>query len=232
MLIGIFRPGFIFVLCCIFAVANGACARFSAVHAGAGLRPGVAGVVFAGAGVGAVAVGRPIVPVVIQCVHFLIGGIIAALAGVVGFPANLGAGGSLGLVMRQVVVVRIDGQLLIGGVIAAFAGLIGLPARLCAGGLFAIVEVRQMAAIRYQIVGVPIAAALALAGVVRRPAVLGAGRGLGLDRHRVVVIRVYIAAFKGIRRMMAALGTGLVIYSRGYAGGFGLEMLCVDLLHE
>ena len=89
-----------------------------------------------------------------------------------------------------------------------------------------------MAAIRYQIVGVRIAAALALAGVVRRPAVLGAGGILGLDRHRVVVIRVYIAAFKGIRRMMAAHGTGLVIYSHGYAGGFGLEMLFVNLLHE
>ena len=56
MLTGIVRPGLIFVLCRhrgIFAVANGACACMPAVHAGAGLRIGVAGVVFAGAGVGA-----------------------------------------------------------------------------------------------------------------------------------------------------------------------------------
>ena len=115
MLTGIVRPGLIFVLCRhrgIFAVANGACACLPAVHAGAGLRLGVAGVVFAGAGVGAVAVGRPIVPVVIQCVHFLIGGVIAALAGIVSAPALFRAGSGLALVMLQVVVVRIDGQLL------------------------------------------------------------------------------------------------------------------------
>ena len=107
MLTGIVRPGLIFVLCRhrgIFAVANGACACLPAVHAGAGLRLGVAGVVFAGAGVGAVAVGRPIVPVVIQCVQSLIRSVIAALtlAGFVGFPARLGAGGSFGIVIIQI----------------------------------------------------------------------------------------------------------------------------------
>ena len=76
------------------------------------------------------------------------------------------------------------------------------------------------------------AAALALAGFVRRPALLGAGGSLVLAGHQVVVVRVLIAAFKGIRRMIAALGAGPVIYSPGYAGGFGLEMLCVSQLHE
>lgn len=112
MLTGIVRPGLIFVLCRhrgIFAVANGACACLPAVHAGAGLRLGVAGVVFAGAGVGAVAVGRPIVPVVIQCVQSLIRSVIAALtlAGFVGFPARLGAGGSFGIVIIQIMIVHI-----------------------------------------------------------------------------------------------------------------------------
>ena len=69
MLTGIVRPGLIFVLCRhrgIFAVANGACACLPAVHAGAGLRLGVAGVVFAGAGVGAVAVGGPVSPGMVE----------------------------------------------------------------------------------------------------------------------------------------------------------------------
>ena len=84
----------------------------------------------------------------------------------------------------------------------------------------------------YPLVGGQIAAALALAGFVRRPALLGAGRSLVLAGLQVVVVRVLIAAFKGIRRMMAAHGAGPVIYSHGYAGGFGLEMLCVGQLHE
>ena len=80
--------------------------------------------------------------------------------------------------------------------------------------------------------GGQIAAALALAGFVRRPALLGAGGSLVPAGLQVVVVRVLIAAFKGIRRMMAALGTSLVIHGYGHAGGFGLEMLCIDLLHE
>ena len=75
MLVGIVRPGFIFVICCrIFAFADGAGAHFPAAQAGAGFRLGVAGVIFAGAGMGAVAVGYPF-PVVIQRVQFLIGGV-------------------------------------------------------------------------------------------------------------------------------------------------------------
>ena len=234
MLIGVIQPGFIFVICCrIFALADGACARLPAAHAGTGFRLGVAGVVFAGAGVGAIAVGYPF-PVVIQRVQTLIRGVIAALAlaGIVGAPALFRAGSGLGLMMLQVVVIRVDGQLLIGGVIAALAGIVGAPALFGAGGRFAIVGDQRMAAMRYPIVRGRIAAALAPAGFVHRPALLGAGGILGLAAHQVVVVRVYIAAFKGIRRMMSALGTGPVIYSHGYAGGFGLEMLCIDLLHE
>ena len=134
--------------------------------------------------------------------------------------------------MLQVVVIRVDGQLLIGGVIAALAGIVGAPALFRAGGRFAIVGDQRMAAMRYPIVRGRIAAALAPAGFVHRPALLGAGGILGLAAHQVVVVRVYIAAFKGIRRMMAAHGTGPVIYSHGYAGGFGLEMHFVNQLHE
>ena len=109
MLVGIVRPGFIFVICCrIFAFADGARARFPAAQAGAGFRLGVTGVVFAGAGMGAVAVGYPF-PVVIQRVQFLIGGVNAplALAGFVGYPAKPGAGGGFCIMIIQIMVIRI-----------------------------------------------------------------------------------------------------------------------------
>ena len=60
-----------------------------------------------------------------------ISGVIAAGAGIIGFPADLGAGGRLGGVMGQAV--SPVGQLHIGGVVAAGAGIIGLPADLRAG---------------------------------------------------------------------------------------------------
>lgn len=78
----------------ICSAADGACARIPAAHAGAGFRFGVAGIALAGAGVGFVSIGRPIVPVVIQRVRFLIGGVIAAGAGIVGAPALFRAGGA------------------------------------------------------------------------------------------------------------------------------------------
>ena len=108
-------------------------------------RLNVGSVAPADAGMGLIPVGYPLRPFVLQCGDFLIGGVIAALAGIIGFPADLGAGGSLGLVMRQVVIIRVDGQLLIGGVIAVLAGLIGIPAWLGAGGRFAIVGDQRMA---------------------------------------------------------------------------------------
>ena len=110
MLIGVIQPGFIFVIGCrIFSLADGAYARLPAGHAGTVFRLGMAGVVFAGAGVGAIAVGYPF-PVVIQRVQTLIRGVIAALAlaDFVGFPARLGAGGRFGIVIIQVMIVRID----------------------------------------------------------------------------------------------------------------------------
>ena len=139
----------------IFPAADGACARFSAAHAGAGSPLDVAGVVFAGAGMGFIPVGYPTAPVVIQRCQLGIGGVIAAGAGIVGAPALFRAGGGFDLVMRQIVVARIDGQLLIGGVIAdpAIADLVGLPAGLSAGGRFAIVGNQRMAVIRCPFVG-------------------------------------------------------------------------------
>ena len=59
VIVGIVRPGFIFVICCrIFAFADGACARIPAAHAGTGFRLGVAGIALAGAGVGFVSIGQ------------------------------------------------------------------------------------------------------------------------------------------------------------------------------
>ena len=93
----------------IFSAAGVARARIPAAHAGAGFRFGVAGIALAGAGVGFVSIGRPIVPVVIQRVRFLIGGVITAGAGIVGAPALFRAGGGFHLFMAlQIVVVRID----------------------------------------------------------------------------------------------------------------------------
>ena len=151
VIVGIVRPGFIFVICCrIFAFADGACACIPAAHAGTGFRLGVAGIALAGAGVGFVSIGHPIVPVVIQCVHFLIGYVIAAGAGIVGAPALFRAGGGFHLVMTL----------------------------------------------------------------------------------QIVVVRICIAAFKSARRLVAAVGTDLVIHGRRYAGGLGLQIPVVGLFHE
>lgn len=93
----------------ICSAADGACARIPAAHAGAGFRFGVAGIALAGAGMGFVSIGYPIVPVVIQRVRFLIGGVIAAGAGIIGAPALFRAGGGFHLFMAlQIMVVRIN----------------------------------------------------------------------------------------------------------------------------
>ena len=134
----------------ICSAADGACARIPAAHAGAGFRFGVAGIALAGAGVGFVSIGRPIVPVVIQRVRFLIGGVIAAGAGIVGAPALFRAGGGFHLFMAL----------------------------------------------------------------------------------QIMVVRINIAAFKSARRLVAAVGTDLVIHGRRCTGGLGLQIPGVGLFHE
>ena len=82
--------------------------------------------------------GRPIVPVVIQCVHFLIGYVIAAGAGIVGAPALFRAGGGFHLVMTlQIVVVRIEYrrfQRVLRRLVAAVGTDLVIHGRRCAGG--------------------------------------------------------------------------------------------------
>ena len=49
---------------------------------------------------------------------------------------------------------------------------------------------------------------------------------------QIVVVRIDIAAFKSARRLVAAVGTDLVIHGRRYAGGLGLQIPGVGLFHE
>ena len=99
---------------------------------------------------GFVSIGYPIVPVVIQRVRFLIGGVIAAGAGIIGAPALFRAGGGFHLFMAL----------------------------------------------------------------------------------QIMVVRINIAAFKSARRLVAAVGTDLVIHGRRCAGGLGLQIPGVGLFHE
>ena len=99
----------------------------------------------------------------------------AAGAGVQGVAVVL-AGARDHLIL---IIVPQRGQLRIGGVIAAGAGIIGLPAD------------------------------------------LGAGRGLGLVVDQVVVVWIYIAEVIGIY-LVFAIGTNLVLFSRGCTGGLGM----------
>ena len=140
----------------------------------------------------------------------------------------VGAAGSIAVRRPFAVPVAAAGNDGVGiAVLAADAGMQGIP-RLRAGGLNCAGFIGMSQRVKLLIGGV----AAAGAGVVLLPALFRAGGGLAGMADQVVVVRVLIAAFKGIRRMIAALGTGPVIYSPGYAGGFGLEMLCVSQLHE
>ena len=59
------------------------------------------------------------------------------------------------------------------------------------------------------------------AGIIGFPADFRAGRGLGLVVDQVVVVWIYIAEIIGIY-LVFAIGTNLVIFSRGCAGGLGM----------
>ena len=78
---------------------------------------------------------------------FHLSGVIAAGAGIVFLPANLGAGGGLGIVVHQLVFQRRDFHL--GGVSAALAlaGVIFIPANFGAGGRLGVV-VHQVVVVR------------------------------------------------------------------------------------
>ena len=97
----------------------------------------MAGVVFAGKGMGFIPVRYVIAPVVSQRVQLGIGGVIAAGAGVVGLPAGLDAGGSLCGMGNRVVSQR--RQLFISAVVAAGAGVVGVPADLGTGSRLGLV---------------------------------------------------------------------------------------------
>lgn len=59
------------------------------------------------------------------------------------------------------------------------------------------------------------------AGIIGLPADLRAGSGLGLVVDQVVVVWIYIAGIVEIY-LVFAIGTDLVIFSRGCAGGLGM----------
>ena len=178
----------------------------------------MAGVIFAGKGMGFIPVRYVIAPVVSQRVQLRIGGVVAAGAGIVGLPAGLGAGGSLCVMGNRVVSQRV--QLCIGGVVAAGAGVVGLPAGLDAGGSLCGMGNRVMSQRRQLFISAVVAAG---AGVVGVPADLGTGSRLGLVVDQVVVVGIYIAGIKGIY-LVCAIGTDPVIFSRGCAGGLGMHI--------
>ena len=153
MLSVIARPGafIILVLRRIFSAAGVARARFAAAHAGAGFRLGVAGVVFAGKGMGFIPVRDVNAPVVIQRLQLRIGAVVAAGTGVVGVPALFRAGGGLRGMVEQVVSQR--RQLRISAVVAAGAGVVGVPADLGTGSRLGLV-VDQVVVVGIYIAGI------------------------------------------------------------------------------
>ena len=140
-----------------------------------------------------------------------IGGVIAAGAGLVGAPADFGAGRGLGGVVQQIVA---QGSLLrIGGVVAAGAGHVGIPAGFgAAGGLCGVAYQIVAQGSLLNISGV-IAAGTAHVGA---PAGFGAGRGLRGMAHQVMGVRVGFAVVAPAH---------LAVGRHGAGGGDGLRVV-------
>ena len=145
-----------------------------------------------------------------------IGGVIAAGAGLVGAPADFGAGRGLGGVVQQIVA---QGSLLrIGGVVAAGAGHVGIPAGFgAAGGLCGVAYQIVAQGSLLNISGV-IAAGTAHVGA---PAGFGAGRGLRGMAHQVMGVRV---GFAVVAPAHLAVGPG------GAGGGPGFRVGRIQLV--
>ena len=152
--------------------------------------------------------------------QFHIGTVVAAGAGIVGFPADFRTGRRFRFVMHQIVVIRIDGQFHIGAVVAAGAGIVGLPAGLGAGSGLASMGNRVMSQRRQLHIGAVVAAG---AGVIVLPALFRAGGSLRGMGDQVVVVRIYIAENKD-GTLVIAIGTDPDIHSLRYAGGCSLLM--------
>ena len=104
-----------------------------------------------------------------------IGGVVAAAAGLIGVPADFGAGGRLRVVLHRVMPQRL--LLHVGGVIAAGAGFVSVPADCGAGGSLCVVVL--------QIVGIWVGVAvvaIAVSAVGRSGAGRGGGWRVGLGR--------------------------------------------------
>ena len=178
----------------------------------------IAAVAAAGGGVRAVAVGRPFAVPVAKIADHIVGVVVpAAKAGVQG-KAVLLAGARDHLLL---IIMPQRGKLHIGGIVAAGAGVVGLPADLGAGGRLGGVMGQAVSTVGQLHIGGVVAAG---AGIIGLPSDFRAGRGLGLVVDQVVVVWIYIAEIIGIY-LVAAIGTNLVIFSRGCTGGLGMLIL-------
>ena len=177
----------------------------------------IAAVAAAGGGVRAVAVGRPLAIPVAAVRHDGIGvAIRAAGAGVQGVAVVL-AGARDDLIL---IIMSQRGQLHIGGIVAAGAGIVGFPADLGAGSGLAGMVGQAVSPVGQLHIGGVVAAG---AGIIGLPADFRAGRGLGLVVDQVVVVWIYIAGIIVIY-LVFAIGTNLVLFSRGCAGGLGMHI--------
>ena len=143
-----------------------------------------------------------------QRLLFHIGGIIAAGAGVIGVPANLGAGRGLRGVVHDVMPQRLLHG--IGRVVAAEAGIVGIPADDGAGrGSPGVVGELVLQRLLFNIGGVGTAGA----GHVSVPALFGAGGFLCVMLHQIVGVGVNLAvvtlAHSAVGRVGAGRGGGL-----------------------
>ena len=151
-----------------------------------------------------------------QRVKLLIGGVAAAiaLAGIVGAPALLGAGGGLTGMADQVVF--LCGQFHIGTVVAAGAGIVGFPADFRTGRRLRGMGDRVVSLRRQFHIGTVVAAGARIVGF---PADFRTGRRLRFVMRQIMVVWIYIAAPNNFT--VEAMRTNFQILSGGYAGGFG-----------
>ena len=130
----------------------------------------------------------------VQCGQLLIGVIVAVFAGAVSVPAGFRTGGSLRIVLHQIMIQC--GQFHIGGIVAAGAGFVSIPADFCTGGGFCCVLLQSMFQRGQLCIGGIVAAG---AGVVSIPADFRTSGGFCCVLHQIMVIWVFFAVFPTTR---------------------------------
>ena len=150
--------------------------------------------------------------VVFQRKQLHLSGVIAAGAGIVFLPANLGAGGRFGVVVHQLVFQRRDFHL--GGVSAALtlAGVICIPANFGAGGRLGVV-VHQVVVVRVRSIPWVYISIRSLAVAVSAVCVVHGRRnagGCGLKARAIVALNEEMCAHLSFRFVADGAGTPVV----------------------